>query len=293
MNSLRFRYFADLSYCPQLNYVRQQWYCYNWLKKRLSWKDNNSWNVTLVNNKSVKANDTIFVYWKQGWDVAPPLVKICAESIRRQCGKHPVVFLDENTIREYVSFPNFIDECHEKGIIKEALFSDILRICLLINYGGIWCDATCLWTDPVPDYIENTPFFMFQKTKLPEWSSPIKGSNWFLKADKNNQLLVSIRNFLFSYYAEKKDIINYYIFHLILAVLTDCDKTCATILSNTPYVCNMNPHVMQFSFSEKYTYSSFEQKKSQCFIHKLSYKYQPQLLEDKDNVLSYILNNYQ
>ena len=288
INEIRFKYLADLSYCSRLNYVRQQWYCYNWLTKRLEWKDI-AIDFEDVFNSSVQINNTIFVYWRQGWDNVPEIVKKCSDSIRKHRGIHPVIFLDSNNINDYVRFPQLIVDYHQKGYIKEAHFSDLLRISLLIKYGGIWCDATCFLSSPIPDYIWNSPLFMFQKPILPEWTSPIKGSNWFIRSSQNNILLQSIRNYLFNYYYRKKDLINYYIFHLVLAVLVDNDSKCASLWDDMAYICNMNPHVLQFSFDQKYSKERFENIVNQCFIHKLTYKYSEKLCKEKDNIFNYLL----
>lgn len=288
LNEIRFRYFANLSYCSHLNYVRQQWYSYNWLRKKIKWayKDVEYEDIF---NKSVDINNTIFVYWKQGWNNIPAIVRKCSDSIRRNCGNHPVVFLDESNIEDYVRFPQIIVDYHQKGIIKEAHFSDILRIFLLFKYGGVWCDATCMLTSPIPNYIWDSPIFMFQKTILPEWASPIKGSNWFIRSNHNNVLLKRIINFLLNYYSHKKNLINYYVFHLVLAVLVDNDKECASAWDGMPYICNMNPHILQFSFDKNFNKERFENIVKQCFIHKLTYKYKEDLLNDRSNILSYLL----
>ena len=144
-----------------------------------------------------------------------------------------------------------------------------------------------MFDDTDPNSISASTFFR----NLPEWSSPIKGSNWFIASHQNNLLLSSIRNILFTYYSKKKEIINYYIFHLILAVLVDNDSECASLWNDMPYISNMNPHILQYSFEKKYNKEIFDRITNQCFIHKLTYKYKEALLNDKSNILNYLLNN--
>lgn len=49
---------------------------------------------------------------------------------------------------------------HAEGIIPEANYSDMLRTCLLLQYGGYWLDATCLLTSSFPEVIDKSEYFM-------------------------------------------------------------------------------------------------------------------------------------
>lgn len=129
----------------------------------------------------------------------------------------------------------------------------MLCVSLLYEYGGYWLDAICFLSSSIPPYIETSGFFMFSSTLLPEWASPIMGSSWFIYSCKRNPLLGKIRNFLFSYYLHKKYLINYYLFHIVLAVFVTTDEGCKDIWVSKPYICNMNPHILQYSFSEPFS----------------------------------------
>ena len=45
--------------------------------------------------------------------------------------------------------------------------SDMLRTCLLLQYGGYWLDATCLLTSSFPEVIDKSEYFMFQRHLFP------------------------------------------------------------------------------------------------------------------------------
>lgn len=285
-----FRYAPNFIYFRKANYVRQQWFCYKWIKKHLIWKDEFQ-DYQDVFNETVPLNSTVFLYWKQGWENAPELVKKCRESIKLHCRDCKIIFLDENNLEQYLRFPEFIEKKHRNGMINEALFSDLLRTCLLIKYGGFWCDATCFMTSSFPQWLIRESFFMFSRTLLPEYLSPIEGSNWFLKGVQNNQLLICIRNFLFAYWKRYDFPINYYIYHLTLAALVNCDEQCRDIWDKKPYLCNMAPHGLMYSFSKKYSEDVFDVLASQSFIHKLTYKYDKKLTQStEENILQHILN---
>lgn len=235
-------------------------------------------------------NQSIFMYWKQGWDNAPDLVKKCLESVKRNANGHPLILLDEKNLHQFIKMPDFIEEKHNCGIIPEANFSDILRICLLHKYGGYWLDATCFLSSPIPKVIDNSGFFMFQKHLFADWASPVICSNWFIHSDTNNQLLEMVRNWLFQYWNNKTYIINYFMFHFVLSALVEKNLKCKKIWKSMPYICNMNPHVLLFNFSHHYDEEYYQFILNSCFIHKLTYKFGKNLLtSENENILMHFL----
>ena len=54
-------------------------------------------------------NEKIFTLWLQGEDNAPPLVKACFRSVRRNCTQELIV-LDEKTVFDYITLPDYIME---------------------------------------------------------------------------------------------------------------------------------------------------------------------------------------
>ncbi|MDE6159383.1 MAG: capsular polysaccharide synthesis protein [Bacteroidaceae bacterium] len=86
----------------------------------------------------------IWVFWAQGEENMPPIVKAC---YRQLCAnnKGVVKLLDLKNVGQYVSLPGFVFEKLREGKLLYAHFSDILRHSLIAKYGGFWIDATC-WT---------------------------------------------------------------------------------------------------------------------------------------------------
>ena len=80
--------------------------------------------------------------WWQGESNAPPTVKACIHSMRKNSGNHPVIVLDQSNYKKYVALPQYIEKKREKGVISLTHFSDIIRINLLNTYGGLWLDST-------------------------------------------------------------------------------------------------------------------------------------------------------
>lgn len=160
---LIFRWLPDFLYFRELNLTKQQWFFYKWVKRHLKWAYMSIECEKVIPPHDVVENQSIFMYWKQGWENAPELVKRCLVSVRANAGGHPLILLDENNLTQYVKMPAFIEKKHAEGIIPEANYSDMLRTCLLLQYGGYWLDATCLLTSSFPEVIDKSEYFMFQR----------------------------------------------------------------------------------------------------------------------------------
>lgn len=84
---------------------------------------------------------TIWVFWWQGELAMPPVIKECYKSILRNCNGRTVVLLDQNNFKDYITLPDYILRKFYEGVISKTHFSDILRVGLLKEYGGMWIDA--------------------------------------------------------------------------------------------------------------------------------------------------------
>lgn len=285
------KYLPKLIYWKRATWTRSQWFCYDYMKLFLKYKENNEYQAQKT-NEEVPNNQVIWIYWKQGEKNAPPIVKKCISSIRNKAGKHPVIVLDQENLHKYIIMPDFIEQKHIQNKISEAHYSDLLRISLLIAYGGFWCDATCLLTSSIPEIIENSSFFMFNRDLLCHETSPCECSNWFIKANKEDFILTKLRNVLFHYFKQHSIILDYYIFHITLGLLIHTDVQIKKAWQQKPYICNMNPHVLLFSFSEPYDEAKYKHILNSSFIHKLTYKYSlEQIHEKQENIIHHLLNN--
>lgn len=283
---------SNFFYLRNAKNERYEWIAYKFLRRKKHWAYSEyDFLKGRTANKSVRINKTIFVYWKQGFENAPTIVKKCAESIKSHAGNYDVLFLTKNNLIDYCILPSCVIKKYDTGTISEALFSDLIRINLLFFYGGIWCDATCFWSSEMYDYVERSDVFFF-KASLLRKISPIEGSSWFIKANQGNVLLKRTQLFLFEWFQHYNFIPNYYFFHLVMSFLIKEDDECADLWKRIPYICNMNPHVFLFHFDSDFDKEEYLWLLNSCFIHKLTYKYDTKLLNSpKKNMLQFFLNN--
>ena len=167
-------------------------------------------------------DNSIWFCWLQGIENAPELVKKCLESQREAFGEE-VTVLDESSYTDYVTLPDYIVEKRKKGYIPSALFSDMIRLELLIRYGGTWIDATVFASPKIKEdgsrcqkiwqKIRESELFIYRY--FDKQGRVVGLSNWFIHAkEPGNPLLIEVRDSLYAYWKEYDCVVEYYIFHL-------------------------------------------------------------------------------
>ncbi len=224
-------------------------------------------NKENVQNSLGKQN--IWFCWLQGIDKAPDIVKKCYSSIKEHILDREIVLITNENYRNYITFPDYIEDKIKKEIISKTHMSDLLRLELLVRYGGTWIDATVYCSDvPDPFYLDSE-LFLFQTLKPGLDGKCTSISNWFITAEKNNKILRLTLNLLYEYWRTNNKLIDYFIFHdfFQLAIETYNDEWERVIP-----VSNEAPHILQLRMFEKYDDDIWESIKSQTPFHKLTYK---------------------
>lgn len=209
--------------------------------------------------------------WLQGESEAPAIVKKCIKSIREHSNGREVVMLSDANISHYITIPNFILKKKGKGIISNTHFSDIVRILLLEQYGGIWMDATIYQTGILPNYIANAPLFCFKSPFL--MPGHIKASNWFIKAEPHNEIISNTRKLLLSYWEHEKKLKHYFLFHLFFSIAIESSPHRRDLWESVPYFNNVTPHTLQFELFRPFNKERWEQIREMSPVHKLTYKF--------------------
>lgn len=264
---------------------------------------------------------TIWWCWLQGLAAAPPIVKACHNSLKQLTG-YSLVVIDNTNWREYVELPEYIVEKWEKGRIPAAMFSDLLRVELLIEYGGTWIDSTVLCTGvnyrgmrdaqkfqekhtenlsnsqldsdsklstlntQLKQYM-NAPLFVFQYTR--EGSVPVSISNWFITVCRNNEVLMVLREMLYAYWRDYDCVLDYYIFHIFFAMIS---KEYPEQMAAMPYAQSQRSLVLLHHWGEKYDQKKWDNLTSQVCFHKLAFRVNDHIKKDQENYYNHILSEY-
>lgn len=254
---------------------------YNSFVNELPYKDE------LVENK--EKNNKIWICWLQGVDYAPELVRKCVKNNINKIKGYEKIILTEDNFKDYVEINPVIMKKWRAGIISNTAFSNILRLEILIKYGGIWMDSTVLFTGKeFPEYVTEYPLFLFSSWK---WITgdirPV--STWFISAQKGHPLLKAVLECLYKYWTDKDELVTYFVFHMFFAMVME---RYPIMFSQIPRISNVPPHMMQFELQNKYSKQRFSELITMSSIHKLTYKLDERVYDDEENIYNFLLREY-
>jgi len=207
----------------------------------------------------------LFILWFQGFDKAPDVVKHCVQSWYHYNPSWNIVLLDNTNLHEYVD----LTVIHYSEDIELCHLSDIIRMLLLRDYGGLWVDATCFCNKPLNDWLPfyiHEGFFAFDKPY-----SYLMISNWFLYSEKNHPILTKWCEETLYYYQLHGRAETYFVHHYIFEQLYRENNTFKQCWDNVPKVSGDIPHSLSITnFFKKDSISDIDSKRVP--VYKLSYK---------------------
>lgn len=230
----------------------------------------------------------IWFCWLQGLDNAPEIVKVCYASLQQHLSDHEIKVIDGNNWKDYLELPEHILNRWGKKQIPPANFSDLLRLELLIRYGGTWIDATVLCTgkEHTEEYL-NADLFMFQYTRpgSDEWGGI---GNWFITSYTNNEVLMVLRDMLYAYWKDYDCTLDYYIFHLFFDKLRDVYPE---EIAAMPYGYAVRHIALAKNWGKKYDPEKWTKLVSKVSFHKLTYVVSRKTRVTPDDYYNWILDN--
>lgn len=139
----------------------------------------------------------IHFYWDQGLEEAPDLVRDCFESWRTLNPTWSIRLWDADSAARVVDSSALPDG------LKTTPYSDILRTCLLEQFGGVWVDATVLCARPLDSWLlfimAQCDFFAFRR---PGPDREI--SSWFLASRRRSAIVRQLRKTVFDYWRRQE-----------------------------------------------------------------------------------------
>lgn len=168
-----------------------------------------------------KENAPVWVFWWQGEENAPALVQRCIWSIRRHAGGRPVCVVDRENYRSYVDIPEHIEKKREAGIITLTHFSDILRMALLAEHGGLWMDATIYATDSMDAAFAGDLFTVRNPGQEQENISRWEWSGFAIGGNQGCSLFRFAGDIFSAYWLEHDTLIDYYLIDYTLRLVID------------------------------------------------------------------------
>ena len=216
----------------------------------------------------------VWICWLQGMEQAPALVQLCYASVQTHLADRDIVVLTEENYREYVTFPAFIQQKIDSGVITRTHLSDLLRLELLIRYGGTWIDATVFCSGgEIPAYMLEDELFVYQCLKPGLDGHCTAISSWFMTACTNHPILRLTRHLLYRYWETHHKLTDYFLLHDFFQLAIEAYPE---EWNRVVPVSNSTPHILLLRLFEPYDDRVWQAVTAATPFHKLSYKHQPE-----------------
>jgi hypothetical protein len=233
----------------------------------------------------------IWTCWWQGEANMPDIVKVCYASAKHHAGQHPVILVTEQNYQEYATMPDYILQKVKNHEISLTHFSDMLRINLLKEHGGIWADSTLLFTRDVDSIMNpDTDFYTCHHTAKNTNVANGKWTVFFIACGKDNILPAFLLDMFYSYWKNHQQIVTYLFFDYLVSIAYENIPAITEMVDSVPLqrISNLSK-CLNMPFNEK----SMEEFSANYGFHKLTYKKQFNMLtpEGKETIYAHLLHN--
>lgn len=204
------------------------------------------WQIDSNKSKQFVLNKTIWLLWLQGWNDSSCswLAKQVAESWSSNNPDWKIEYVTLDNLKNYV---NDIDYIYDKSkTITNAALSDIIRLSLLKNHGGVWADSTLLCMQPLDHWINEaiacTGTWMYHGNGadmiMTIGSSKFNygPASWFIVSVVNSPILVNWKKACDEYWTNNNDTDNYLWMDSLFRKLYETDDDFKTEWLKTPYL---------------------------------------------------------
>ena len=249
-------------------------------------------------HSSVRVNDKdeykncIWTAWLQGEEDAPEVIKLNFASIREKSSGHSVIVITNKNVSCFISVPESIKQKHESGIIGHAHYSDMIRMMILAQYGGIWLDATIFLHAPIDEKAFSSSFYSvgFLSGK----GLYVSEHKWLVRViggNNNSAILNTISSMLNSYWIEHSVPIDYFVFDYLIAVLYRENHEFHLIIDSLPKIKFFTDELRK-NINDQYSENVLNRLFQGNQIYTLSYKYdyQKQTPDGKISNYGYLVN---
>ena len=221
---------------------------------------------------NIEADCPIFIFWWQGLENAPIIVKKCIESIKEHSGKHEVIMISKDNYEKYADIPQYIKDKIRNGIISLTQFSDILRVSLLYKNGGIWLDSTVFLNKDIDKNVEQYKFYTVKHNLYSDYH--ICRGLWMgaiLMSSRQNQFMKYLQKFFFEYWKNENWLITYLLIDCVISIGYDNISFIKEEIDRVP-VNNTDVFFIENNLNNVYDDKIINMKQSQTYMFKLNYK---------------------
>lgn len=147
--------------------------------------------LIVFSSKKIK-NKVIWTYWHDPDDM-PELINVCIKSWGIYNPDYKVVILSKKNYKDYVSIPSDVVN-HKNFNDSHQRFSDLIRLYVLADNGGLWIDSSILCNGKIYvnlDKYEFSGYHISTNTTIKEY--PVIDS-WFFACRKDSNFIKKWRD---------------------------------------------------------------------------------------------------
>lgn len=223
--------------------------------------------------EKISSTSNIWLFWWQGInDDTPVIVKKCISSIIANAGGRKVIVIDQDNYSKYVSIPDYIVKKLDKKQITLTHFSDILRMALLSEHGGIWMDATLFMVGKFPEDMEKYSIYSIKHNMFSDYHvCKGKWSGFYLACGKNSSIIKLFRDFFYEYWKHEDTLITYFLIDCIIAICYENINEIRMLIDEIPEN-NKNVFELQNNLFNDYSEEKYLEMRNDTRVFKLSWK---------------------
>lgn len=261
------------------------------IKSKLELVLNYSKNLAYKNieeKKKKENSNIIWIFWWQGENKMPAIVKKCYKSILRNRGKRRVILVTKDNVKNISTIPNYIYIKIEKKEITLTHFSDILRFNLLDNYGGLWVDATIYVTQSL-DRVDTHSLFTCSGYSKENYFNISYGrwTGFFIGGPAQLKIFHFMNVFFEVYWKYNNKLIDYFLIDYALDYAWKYNMSNFQRISKEYQNYAPDMFKLQIILNEKYNDLSWNDLNISTSLFKLSYKKNINY-SDKQNFFNYL-----
>ncbi len=245
-----------------------------------------------TSKEKIIKDSKVWIFWWQGIDEnTPKLVKACIESVKKNFTENEVVIVTKENFKQYVNIPNYILEKVENKEISLTHFSDILRVSLIYEHGGIWLDSTIFETSPIIDDITK---YSFYSNKLPlnsvgeEFVSRGQWSAFFLAGNKGEAIFGNLQKLFFEYWKTHHNLIAYLFIDYSIKLMYDKFAKIREKIDSVP-INNENIYGLAKEMFNVFNKEKFSELANTSKIFKLTYKFSEEQSKLNNTLYKYLI----
>ena len=220
---------------------------------------------------SNNARKIIWTMWWQGEEAMPPIVRACWRQLEyaKKTSGYEVILITEQNLLEYCSLPDWIIDKIEQEISLTHL-SDIVRVFLLAQYGGIWVDAT-VYANDLSRLLGHRFSTIFAPGAFPIFVSDGIWSSYVLGVSRRNErYLKCMYEMLIAYWMDSSRPVDYLLIDYIFMICLQNFPEMMPLISENKK--DYGFYWLNMSINEEYDPSEFKSNILASPIQKLTYK---------------------